>query len=552
MLKKLHPTAIVPQNMSTNEQIRAGFQEVLVDINAVVTEWNETIQPLLDSLPGGRRRLGPADRSTSIDPVENGFDGSQVYMDLTATPQVLGGFLYNSRLKRPKTIKEVVVDSHISLQAEMSKLKVLVDAVDAADTTYDDTDLRNWIRRLAADTISDLGVGDAFGTGYFGDPTKTLQYSLHQRDVNLRSVIGLGADYGITAPDFTGTTNIVADTNIIDALITLDGLVGGGATTLQEAYDGGNTIQTTIGRSVALTTASNTTPPLTVTASSGFYAMNVAGNIAFLSGATTVGLLGEKGSATSLALEQISGMSLLLGHVDGIAKYYGLYQDHYLEVATGGLAELEPTGIRFRAGNVTLGGITITNNQKEDSLRTTMEDASVVRADIIAVTGKSPKGDWKEDNSPADRVANDGVVPNINCFYNETVVKAVLSYFANVSTSTEYMEDADVELMSNIKVAPTGTAGSPGVTTDFSWYRAIAGVGETAGEGEILFLTSMPSSTAYSVTASVTGIDGSYRYNVAIHTKSAQKFAFTVTEWDPITNDWIAPTQNITLDFQVI
>ena len=242
MIKKLQPVAIVPQNLSSNEQIRAGFQEVLVDINAIIVQWNETLQPLVDSMPGGRRRLTPADRTANINPVENGCDGSQVFMDMTSTPQVLSGFLYNSRARRPKTIKEVVVDSYASLQSEINKLRVLVDAIDLVDSTYDDTDLRNWIRRLAADTISNLDQGDSFGVGYFGDPTKTVQYSLHQRDVNIRQVIGLEADYGLTSPGFDGT-NYIDDMNIIDALVELDSHIGGievPPVTLQNAYDNGD------------------------------------------------------------------------------------------------------------------------------------------------------------------------------------------------------------------------------------------------------------------------------------------------------------------------
>jgi len=244
MIKKLHPVAIVPQSLSTNEQIRAGFQEVLVDIDAIVTQWNETLQPLIDSLPGGRRRLSPGDRTTDVNPVENGYDGSQVFMDMTSTPQILSGFLYNSRAKRPKTIKEVVVDSHVSLQSEMNKLRALVDALELADSSYDDTNLKNWIRRLAADTISDLDQGDQFGTGYFGEPTKTVQYSLHQRDVNLRTLIGIGeADYGLTNPGFDGT-NYIDDMDLIDALVELDGRVADAGpnptTTLQDAYDNGD------------------------------------------------------------------------------------------------------------------------------------------------------------------------------------------------------------------------------------------------------------------------------------------------------------------------
>ena len=189
MLKRVRPKAILPQQVTSQEAIKAGFQEILVDINQFADQWNETLYPLIDSLPSGRRQVTAASRTTGINPIDNGFDGSQVFMDLTSSPQVHSGILYNSRQKRPKTIKEVVLDNYSTLADELRKLRIVMNDISLANTEYDDTDLRNWIRRLAGDTVSNDDLGDPFGTGYFGDPTKTVAYSLNQRENNLRTLI---------------------------------------------------------------------------------------------------------------------------------------------------------------------------------------------------------------------------------------------------------------------------------------------------------------------------------------------------------------------------
>lgn len=557
MVKKLHPTAIVPQNISTNEQIRAGFQEVLVDVNAIVAQWNETIQPLVDSLPGGRRRLTPADRTTTINPVENGFDGSQMYMDLASTPQILGGFLYNSRLKRPKTIKEVIVDSHISLQSEMSKLRVLVDEVDAADTTYDDTDVRNWIRRLAADTISDLDQGDPFGTGYFGEPTKTLQYSLHQRDVNLRTIIGLDADYGITNPGFDGT-NYIDDMDIIDALIELDSQVSGAPTavTLQDAYDNGDgAIGVTVaGGGIILTTENPLTIPLTIITNESAFGLSILGNIGLLSSEGDVGYLGNyDGTGNSFYVKQANGKILKLGNEAGISTSYGYVQNVELITNTWDAVEWMTFAWRITdTSDEVFGGIHLEEFLTEDLLRTQSQNASVVSFDIFVADGYSPKGDFKNDGSVANREANDGLAPFINGLYRENIVKAVFSFYANASATTDYIEDASSVsnaayqmVVHNVHTAPTGTAASPGVDTFYSWYD------KTSGQGQVLFLQPI-SSGDYTISCSVTGVNETKLYTIIPYTKSSTDFYFKVYEWDGALKIWTLPTENITIDFQVI
>ena len=242
MLKRVIGKEIAPIKIETKEQIRAGFQELVSDLGQIVSEWNNSLHPIIDSLPGGRTQPSALSRTTEINPKINGLDGSQVFMDSTADANLLGGILYNSKKNRPKTIKEVVLDNYNRTLGDINKLAALVDNLDAESDAYDDTDLKAWIRRLAANTVSNLDIGEEFGTGYFGGntPVKTVQYSLHQRDANLRTLVGIDSgDYGLTSPGFSGTHYIDDDT-IIQALIDLDNAIAGGSTTLQQAYDNGS------------------------------------------------------------------------------------------------------------------------------------------------------------------------------------------------------------------------------------------------------------------------------------------------------------------------
>lgn len=555
MIKKLHPVAIVPQNLSTNEQIRAGFQEVLVDINAIIGQWNETLQPLIDSLPGGRRRLTPADRSANINPVENGCDGSQVFMDLTSTPQILSGFLYNSRAKRPKTIKEVVVDSHISLQSEISKLKVLVDAIDLADTTYDDTDLRNWIRRLAADTISDLEQGDPFGAGYFGDPTKTVQYSLHQRDVNLRTLIGIDeADYGLTNPGFSGT-NYIDDMDILDALVELDDRISNsGAPSLQDAYDEGNTVTVNSIRPIIISAESDAAAPFVVVTSDDAVAQHILGNTVFYAGeyidATQVGYIGPAGLDSQLVLRQGNSKALRLGNDAGSSYYLGTIHD-FETTPLSASVPADQRGIRIKNSETDeyrMGFIAVTNAQ--DDGQGLGASAQVIYSEIVTISGSAPKGTFDSDgNSVADRVSNEVIAPSIHGIYKESTVKCLASFQVSTSKAREGLEDQDMITSLNVSLGADGWSLITS-NTDHSHSYYIP----TTGIGEIFYLAPLESATngpMGTISGSVKGVDGR-PYLVSFYDEQHTGFKFRVFEWDTGTSQWGSPTETITIDLRVI
>lgn len=89
----------------SSEDANDLMEELAVDFTAFINMINSYVQPLIDSLPSGSRSITADDRSNDIDPVANGLDGSQIYLDMTATIAD-GALLYNTAADRPNTIKE--------------------------------------------------------------------------------------------------------------------------------------------------------------------------------------------------------------------------------------------------------------------------------------------------------------------------------------------------------------------------------------------------------------------------------------------------------------
>jgi len=133
----------------TDLVIRDGFFELSNALNVIADQWNDSLYPLVASLPSGTRKILGRDRSTIIDPVANGLDGSQLFVDMTATPHTSGGRLHNG--VRQKTIREVIDGDFFNLSERIAHTEALVENLEVAPnaTAYDDTELRNWVLQLS-------------------------------------------------------------------------------------------------------------------------------------------------------------------------------------------------------------------------------------------------------------------------------------------------------------------------------------------------------------------------------------------------------------------
>lgn len=91
----------------SSETLCELVEEIVQDFTTIAKELNDSVQPVISSLPGGRRQITEADRIEDINPVINGLDGSQLYLDATAQDPY-NPLLYNREKNRPNTIKEAM------------------------------------------------------------------------------------------------------------------------------------------------------------------------------------------------------------------------------------------------------------------------------------------------------------------------------------------------------------------------------------------------------------------------------------------------------------
>jgi hypothetical protein len=91
----------------SSEDFNELISQVVLDFANLINNYNQYLQPLIDSLPGGSRQITEDDRSSGVDPIANGMDGSQLYTDLTSP--IDNPLSYNDIEGRPATILESLV-----------------------------------------------------------------------------------------------------------------------------------------------------------------------------------------------------------------------------------------------------------------------------------------------------------------------------------------------------------------------------------------------------------------------------------------------------------
>jgi len=97
------------QGTFDSDNYNDSVDEILSDLTNLATSWNVELQPILESLPHGTTDTRWS-LPSSIDPKSNGLDGSQIFMDNSATSSSDDGIYYDSSNSRPYTIKEVATN----------------------------------------------------------------------------------------------------------------------------------------------------------------------------------------------------------------------------------------------------------------------------------------------------------------------------------------------------------------------------------------------------------------------------------------------------------
>ena len=118
---------IAPERGPTSSSdYNAVLQELINDLTQFSLSWNGEVQPLLDTLPAGRTNIVREDRVDDPNPFINGFDGSQVYLDLTSTILTDNGKYFDEGLDRPLTIKESMENVQDQLNDAIQELQVKI------------------------------------------------------------------------------------------------------------------------------------------------------------------------------------------------------------------------------------------------------------------------------------------------------------------------------------------------------------------------------------------------------------------------------------------
>lgn len=111
---------------TSSADYNASMEEIINSLAQLSIAWNTQLQPLIDTLPGGSTGVDKDARTETPNPFLNGFDGSQLFTDLTSTPVSDNGRFYDSLLRRPLTLKETFNKIQNQLNQNIQDLDVRI------------------------------------------------------------------------------------------------------------------------------------------------------------------------------------------------------------------------------------------------------------------------------------------------------------------------------------------------------------------------------------------------------------------------------------------
>ena len=92
-------------------------------ISEIVSEWNTELYPLLSTLPQGTLDPRFPNAISPPNPKRNGFDGSNIYVDNSATSTSGGGKFWDLARLRPITVKESIDNLYSSISSQIALLQ---------------------------------------------------------------------------------------------------------------------------------------------------------------------------------------------------------------------------------------------------------------------------------------------------------------------------------------------------------------------------------------------------------------------------------------------
>lgn len=118
---------------TSSADYNATMEEIKNSLAQLSIAWNTQLQPLLDTLPTGATGIDKDARTNTPNPFINGFDGSQIYTDLTSTTVSDNGRFYNTTDKRPLTIKETFNKIQSQLNQNIQDLDIKIAQVNKSN-----------------------------------------------------------------------------------------------------------------------------------------------------------------------------------------------------------------------------------------------------------------------------------------------------------------------------------------------------------------------------------------------------------------------------------
>lgn len=118
---------------TSSADYNATMEEIKNSLAQISIAWNTQLQPLLDTLPTGATGINKDVRVNVPNPFRNGFDGSQIFTDLTSTIVSDNGRFYNTTDKRPLTIKETFNKIQSQLNQNIQDLDIKIAQVNKSN-----------------------------------------------------------------------------------------------------------------------------------------------------------------------------------------------------------------------------------------------------------------------------------------------------------------------------------------------------------------------------------------------------------------------------------
>lgn len=118
---------------TSSADYNATMEEIRNSISQLSIVWNTQLQPLLDTLPSGSTGVNKDNRTDVPNPFKNGFDGSQIYTDLTSTSVTDNGRFYDPIVRRPLTVKETFNKIQSQLTQNIQDLEIKIAQVNKSN-----------------------------------------------------------------------------------------------------------------------------------------------------------------------------------------------------------------------------------------------------------------------------------------------------------------------------------------------------------------------------------------------------------------------------------